>query len=203
MSKSRFAHAATWGVVTGMAAIVLALLVYLMTSPMSAWNYLSYAAAVAIACAGVSNWRKQKGGYLTFGQTYVHLLLQTIVYAAIAAVWAFVFFTWIAPDAIMSIQLMQEAKMEEQGVPQAQIDMAMDIMRKWQTPPVIAISSLFMNILLIGLIHLVVAAIMKKDPPPAQFFPPTDVPAQNGPHGNSPYGENPYSNPPQNFPPQQ
>ena len=69
---------------------------------------------------------------------------------------------------------------------QSQIDLAMSYSRKFTTPGMMATFSLIGNIFMNGIICLIVAAIMKKDPPV-----PMDLGGQM------------YPNAPQNFPPQQ
>jgi hypothetical protein len=170
--KTRFSHAAVFGLATSMAAIAFSLLLYLVASPMSPLHYLSYVIAIVIACIGVKKWREQSGGYLTFGQTYVHLLIQALIYSLIMAVWAYVFFGIIAPGAIEDMLLQMEVQWEEQGMPQSQIDAGLEMTRAWMSPLSMMIWSLIMNTLIFAVVHLIVAAIMKKDPPPASFQPP-------------------------------
>lgn len=172
--NSRFTHAAGFALISVLATTVLALIIYLIADPMSPLNYLSYVVVVTIACLGVKKWREQNSGYLTFGQTYIHLLFQAIVYSLMSGVWAFVFFTYIAPDAIVSMQLKQEVMWEEQGLSQSQINMMADMMREWQTPPIMAVGAWIGNTIILGIIYLVVAALMKKDPPPGVWTPPAD-----------------------------
>lgn len=178
--KTRFSHAAAFGVFTAIAVMILGLLVYLAELP-EALNYLSYVVAITIFCIGVKKWREQSGGYLTFGQTYMHLVFQTIVYAVIITIWTLLFMQYIAPGMMEDRLLEQQVKMEEQGIPQEQIDMAMSMARKFTSPGIMAVFAFFGNLIMFGLINLIVAAIMKKDPPPTPWTPPADAPFPNYP----------------------
>lgn len=177
--KTRFSHAAAFGVASAMAVIIFALIVYLIGIKNNAINYLSYPIVITIACIGVKKWREQSGGYLTYGQTYVHLLFQTILYSALVIIWTLVFMLYIAPGMLEDQMLIQQAKMEEQGLSASEVEMAMGYARKFSTPGMVAIFGFFGNMVLIGIIHLVVAAIMKKDPPPYQI--PSEQPTTNIP----------------------
>lgn len=181
MSKTRFSHAAAFGLAGSMAVIILALGLYLADMKNSSLNYLSYPIIITIACIGVKKWREQSGGFLTFGQTYMHLFLQTIVYSVVITIWTVVFMMYIAPGLMEDQLLIQQAKMEEDGMPQEQIDMAMHYARKFSSPGVLAVFALVGNIVVMGVFNLIIAAIMKKDPPPAQFFPPSNGPFSNAP----------------------
>lgn len=167
--KTRFSHAAVFGIATAMAVIIFALVVYLIGIKSTAINYLSYPIAITVACIGVKKWREQSGGYLTFGQAYVHLLFQTILYSILITVWSVIFMFYIAPGLMEDQMLIQQAKMEEQGLSASQIETAMGYARKFSTPGMIAVFGLLGNMVMMGVIHLIVAAIMKKDPPPFQI----------------------------------
>ena len=176
--KTRFSHAAAFGMATSIAVIILALIIYLAGLKNSALNYLSYPIAIAIGCIGVKKWREQNGGYLTYGQTYVHLILQTLVYSAVITIWTLIFMLYIAPGMMEDQMLIQQANMEEKGMSQAEIDMAMHYARKFTSPGMMTIFAFLGNTIFMGLIHLIVAAIMKKDPP---AFQPPAAPFTNYP----------------------
>lgn len=180
--KTRFSHAAAFGLAAGMASIALALLLYLLTGPMSGWNYLSYIIALVIFGLGAKKWAAQEsGGYITFGKAYMHMLIQTIIYSVIMAIWTYVFFVYIAPHSIENMLLMMEVQWEEQGMDQAQIDTMLEMTSKWMTPASMTTWALVMNVAFFAIVNLISAAIVKKDPPPAQFMPPSEVPYQNIP----------------------
>jgi hypothetical protein len=177
--KTRFSHAAAFGLFAGVSAMIFSLLIYLVAGPMSGWNYLSYVIAAIVFGFGVKKWREANGGFLTFGQSYVHLILQSIIYSVIMGVWAFVFFKYIAPGSIEDMLLMMEVQWEEQGMSQSQIDTGLEMTRSWMTPVSMMTWSAIMNAVIFAVVNLILAAIMKKDPPP--FQPPTDVPFPNYP----------------------
>lgn len=183
--KTRFGHAAAFGTLASIGVIVLGLLVYL-TGIHEAVNNLSMVIAITVFCIGLKKWREESGGYLTYGQAYGHLMLQTLVYAVIITIWTAVFVNVIAPGFFEDQLLKTEAELEKEGLSQAQIEMAMSWTRKIMSPTVMTIGALFGNIILYGLINLIVAAIMKKDPPPAQYMPPVDSSYSNMPPPNYP-----------------
>jgi hypothetical protein len=177
---TRFPHAASFGTLAGIAVMVLGLIVYLGNLP-EQLNWLSYPVAIAVFSIGVKKWREQSGGYITFGGAYTHLILQTLVYSILITIWTYVFFTVIAPGMMEDRLLMQQVKLEEDGMSQEQIDMAMSMARKFTSPGMMTIFALIGNMIMFGIINLVVAAIVKKDPPPTPWTPPADVPFPNYP----------------------
>lgn len=183
--KSKFGHATVYGLIGAMAVIILSLTLYLVDKNNSALNYLSYPVIIGIAVYGVKKWREDNGGYLKFGPTYSHLIIQTLGYSVLITIWTLIFMQVIAPGLMEDQLLIQQAKMEEEGMDPAQIEMAMSMARKFSNPGFIAIAALIGNMLVFGVIHLIVAAIVKKDPPIGydlgeqfQQFPPQNNPPQ-------------------------
>jgi len=198
MSKTRFSHAAIFGTASSIAVIILSLLIYLLELP-EVLNFISYGVVITFLCVGVKKWRDQGTGYLTFGETYKHLMLQSLVYCIFMTIWAVVFSTFIAPGLAQDRLLIERAKMEDKGLPQETIDMAMSWAEWAMQPVVIAIMTLVGGMIIYALFNLILAAIMKKDPPPAQFFPPANAPFPSMP----PQGGQQNFSSQQNNPPQQ
>lgn len=211
--KTRFSHAAAFGAAAAIGVVVVALLIYLAGLP--EWvNNISYVIIIAMLCIAAKKWRDQNGGYETFGGVYKYLMLMSLVYSAIMSIWVVVFSTVIAPGLIEDQLLLQQAKMEDQGMPSDQIAMAMKFARMFTQPAMLVVFTLVGGMIFYAILNLIIAAIMKKDPPPAQFMPPgqypnvpsperfPNMPQQNNPYGNNPQGNGPFQ-PPTNFPPQQ
>ena len=183
--KSKFGHASVYGLIGALAVIILSLALYLVDMNNTALNYLSYPIIIGIAVYGVKKWREDNGGYLKFGPTYSHLIIQTLGYSVLITIWTLIFMQVIAPGLMEDQLLIQQAKMEEDGMDPAQIEMAVSMAKKFSNPGFIAIAALIGNMLVFGVIHLIVAAIVKKDPPLGydlgeqfQQFPPQNNPPQ-------------------------
>lgn len=163
--KSRFGHAAAFGILAAIASVILALVLYMATGPMSGWNYLSYVFALVIFGWGAKKWAGQQGGYITFGQAYLHMLIQALIYTAIIATWTYIFFVYIAPASLQDMLLRMQVEWENQGLSQAQIDK----MLSWFTAESMTITAFVINLLIFSVVNLIVAAIVKNDPPPMSW----------------------------------
>lgn len=172
-----------------MAVIAVSLIIY-VAGLHEAVNYLSYAVAITILCIGVKKWREQSGGFLTFGGVYKHLMIQSLVYSVVMAIWTYFFVGYIAPGMFEDQLLKAQVQMEDQNLPQESIDMAMKWTRWMMQPVVMAFLALIGGILMYAVVNLIIAAIMKKDPSPEQFMSPMDMSQSQ-------------NYPPHNFPPQQ
>jgi|GEM_PF-1191462 hypothetical protein len=201
--KTTFSHAAAFGAAAGITTIILALLIYVADLP-EGLNNLSYVVLIAFHCIGVKKWREQQGGFLTYGGAYKHLLVQSAVFTVLMAIWMFIFTSYVAPGFFESKIAEVEMKMEEQGQSPQAIEMAMKWTR-WMFKPEIMVGFALLGIIFYGLIDLIIAAIMKKDPPAQQFndYPPVPNMGNqevgqnpNQQHGGSPY-QTPTNPPPQ------
>jgi hypothetical protein len=217
--NTRFSHAAAFGAATGIAAIAFSLLVY-AGGLHEAFNYLTWLIVITGLCIGLKKWREQSGGFITFGGAYGYLMLVSTVYVLIMAVWVYIFAVYVAPGFIESQITKVEMQLEEQGQSQEAIEMGMKMTRWMMQPGVLSLFAL-LGIFGHAVANLIIAAIMKKDPPTEHFnqYPHVHDPnipfpnLQNQQYGNNPnppYGNNPSQQqgnspfqPPSNFPPQQ
>lgn len=181
-------HSLVYGLGAALIVIVYSLLIYLGGLTEHSWlNNVSYLFYIAIAVVGIKNWRdKVKGGTLTYGQALGYLTTTALFYSLAMAVWTFVFFSYIAPD-LMEQQLMkQEAQMEAKGMAPEMIEMSMKYARMFTQPAVMVVFVLLIGMLILTVINLIIAAIMKKDPPPfgGNFVDPNGFPNPNMPFPN-------------------
>jgi hypothetical protein len=162
--------AINYGLFYAVVSIIITVIFYVtgnMTSKLAQWSgiLIMIAAVVLIQLA----YRKELGGYMNYGEALVIGLLSMIVASAIAGIFTFVLYKFIDPALIDQMRLFTEQQMYERGVPDSQIDAAMAIATKFQTPLFLFISSLFSGIFM-GLILSAIAAIFTKKKSPDAIF---------------------------------
>jgi len=172
--------AITYGALTGLVSIVIGLVSYLagLSDPAKqqgamGWinQLLSYGVMIGGLVLAVRKHRDQElGGYITFGRAFGVGFLTMLVLGVISAVWAYAFFSFIAPDMLEMIkQASIDRMVEKQGMSVDQAETAMNNpVTKSFMNPVAFTGFAFAGILFIGAIFaLIVAAIMRKSPPEA------------------------------------
>jgi hypothetical protein len=172
--------AITYGALTGLVSIVIGLVSYLagLSDPAKqqgalGWinQLLSYGVMIGGLVLAVRKHRDQElGGYITFGRAFGVGFLTMLVLGVISAVWAYAFFSFIAPDMLDLIQQASIDRMvEKQGMSVDQAEQAMNNpVTKSLMNPVAFTGFAFAGIVFIGAIFaLIVAAIMRKSPPEA------------------------------------
>lgn len=109
---------------------------------------------------------KELGGFISFAEAFKFAMLAVVVSTLISIVYNYVFHSFIAPDYMENLMAVMQQKtmmfMESKGVPEAQMDAALekfqDIPTIWKTLRQTAISGIITG----AVISLIVAAIAKK-----------------------------------------
>lgn len=161
--------AMTYGLYFAIVSIALTVVLYAtdnMTSKASQWMSIVViiAAVVIIQLA----WRKSLGGYMSYGQGLGIAVLSLVCASVIIAIFTFILYKFIDPGLIEQIKLATEEQLYQRGMPDEQINAAMAISSKFQTPAIMAVMSII-NMAVMGLIIGAVAAIFTKKPSPTVF----------------------------------
>jgi len=164
---SSFKFALTNGVLLGIALIAFALIMYLLeVGRQSPVQYLSFVIMIGLTFVFVKQWRdKHNEGFISFGGAYSHAFLTILIASVITSVYAFVFFSYIAPGEIAKI--LEEAEegilKSQQNISDSDLDMAMSFTRMFTKPPIMAIFAFLGNILAGLLISFIPAVALKKE----------------------------------------
>jgi hypothetical protein len=165
--KSAFGVAVKYAIITALAMFIFSLLVYLMNLYTSNWvNWLGYLILFAGLIFVVKERRdKELGGYITFGQAWSTGFLFCIITGLIGVVTSYLLMNVIAPEMIDEILRVSEQRMIDKGMPEEQIDVAMEWTRKFVTPTWFAIWGVVMTAIFGAILSLIVAGIFKRENP--------------------------------------
>ncbi len=100
-------------------------------------------------------------------------LLTTVFGSLFGTIAGYVYFAFIHPDMSDVIYQGQVAAMEARGMPAAQIERAEPIMRKWMSPPILALIQLFFGFVWSTVLTLIVAIFLRRRPEVAPDAPPS------------------------------
>lgn len=160
-------HLTNWGFILGLALIGISLVLYLLDMTEAKWaSWVSYAVIAALIYVGTQAKRVQQGGVLSYGQGLGTGVGITFFGSILVAFYTFVFFRFIDPDMLQELLLRTEDEMYNQGLPDDQIEIAMNMTKKFMQPGPMA-AMVVLSYTFVGfLISLVTAAILKKDGDP-------------------------------------
>jgi len=120
------------GLLIALIVIILGIAGYFTGIGFSSWyNWVVNAimfAAIIIACV---HFAKQKEGYVTFGNVFLHGFKITAVIAIIVLVYSLLAFTVLFPDMKEKMFEMQQEQMEKQGLDDDKLEQGMTMMKKY------------------------------------------------------------------------
>ncbi len=105
------------------------------------------------------------GGYIPFGRAFVVALVALIVAGVISGLFNVLYTTVIDPAFSERVMGCLEAQYEAQGLDPSQIDSAMGVMKIMYNPILQVVTSIFTSAFFGAIISLILAAILKKNPP--------------------------------------
>ena len=110
------------------------------------------------------HFKKMNGGYMTHKDLIVTSLWLGLIVGLISGIYAVVYMQ-IDPTMMDKAKNIAEAKMEEQGQSEEQMQMAMSLMDKFFTPQFLIAMSLLMNVVLSLIISAILGSFLKNEKP--------------------------------------
>jgi hypothetical protein len=152
-----------YGLITGVAMVLLSLLFYVLDVTMTGWiQYASLVILLAGIVVGTLAYRdKCSRGYLSYGRSLGSGVLISVVVGLIMAIYSYLFFNFFDPGELLKLKQIAEEKMFEKGLTDEQVEQAMSMTKMFMTPVFIAISSLF-SMALWGTVFSLLASIFIK-----------------------------------------
>lgn len=167
--------ALNFGLMTAGAMVVYSLILYVLDLDQNPWlPYLSYVLLIGGIYLGSKSFRDNyRGGYITYGSAVMSGFLIGIVASVIVAVYTYIFFTYINPDAIQEAMTLAEEKLLERGMSEDEVDEAMALSGKMMSPGIMTAMAFFGN-MVAGLIISLITSIFVKREEPIDSFPTQD-----------------------------
>ncbi len=162
--------ALTYGVYYAVLGIAITVIFYATGNILSkALQPVGVAIMVAAIVAIQLTYRKQLGGYISYGQALSVAVFSMFFASVISSVFTYLLYAVIDPGLIEQIRLATEEQLYERGMSDEQIAAAMQISAKFQSPLIIAISGLFAAPFFALIIGLITSIFIKKNDPEKIF----------------------------------
>jgi len=163
--NSIYKNAANYGLILGLAIVIYTLLLHFLgagQNKVAGWGTFVFT-AVAIYVGTKSYRDKMLEGYISYGRALGSGMLIVVFASLIQAVFNYSFFAYISPESMQEMFVAMEEAMLETGTPEDQIEMSVEMMKKFTTPLSIAISGIFTSAFVGLIISLVTAAFVKNE----------------------------------------
>ncbi len=153
-----------FGALCGISIIILSLLLYLV-GIQSNWinSLLTFGVFIFFIVLGTKYYRDQyANGIISYGRSLGSGVLISLFMSVLVAFYVFAFFKFMAPDELEKIYEQAEENMYNQGMSEEQIEMALQMTKKFTTPLTMAIGTIFSYTFWGTIFSLIIAAFVKK-----------------------------------------
>ncbi len=154
------------GIYLAIVLILISVIFYVMGDPMSkVASYLTYPVLIAAVVYAQISYKKVLGGTMSYGQALGVGLLTVIFASVLSGIYTFVMHKYIDPSLQEQLRLMSEEQLVKQGrVPEEQMEMALNMAAKFQTPFMLLILGIFGGALGGLIISLITSIFTQKKP---------------------------------------
>ena len=165
-SVSIWKSSLTIGVYLAIALILVSVVFYVTGNTFSkVAQYLSYPIMIGGIILGQLTYKKALGGTLTYGQAVGAGVLTMVFASVISGIYTYLLYAVIDPSLQEQMRIFTEEQIIQQGrVPEEQLEMAVNMASKFQTPVMMLVMSVVGGALIGLVISLITAIFIKKNP---------------------------------------
>jgi len=154
-----------YGIILGAASILLSVSTYAMGAhlkPHWSISVISIALTIGLIVLGIKKYKEINNGFISWGQGVKIGVGICILSALIAAIYQYIFMTFIEPDFMLQAMEVQNQAYLDSGMTEEQIEVANEMAKKFQSPGIVMAMSIVGAAILGFIISAIAAAIMKK-----------------------------------------
>lgn len=156
-----------YGAITAVVMIIYSLILYLLDLHMNDYlPIIGFLFLIGGLVYGTLEYRKKlPGGAMTYGKAFGTSFMIALFAVIIGAVYAYAFYQFIAPDAIVDLidKARERALDSNPDITEEQLQAALDMQSAFFKPVWIAVSAFFMQLVVSAVICLIVSAFLKKE----------------------------------------
>ena len=158
-------NAMNYGAIVGLAMVIISILFYIMGQESSEWGaYVHYIILTLGMVLGIKHFRDNiNGGYLSYGKCLANGVMIGFFASLITSFYSYVFFTFIDPSIIQVMLDQAEQNLIDAGTADEEIEMAMVYTKKFMTPLLLTVATLFSYTLLSFLFSLIISIFLKRN----------------------------------------
>lgn len=174
-TTSLFQHALKWGLIVGGISIALTCVIYAVDYALLAnWKtgIVIFVMFIGLAIYGGINYRNEIGGYLSYGKAFQHGFILMAISGLVSSIFMVLLYTVIdpeLPEKLVKVGMENaQAMMESFGMPEDQMDKAMEDARK-RTENQYTVSGTSMGygigLIIYAVLSLITAIFVRKNEP--------------------------------------
>lgn len=153
----------------GILLVVLSLVTYLLgvIKPPFWVSLINYAIMIGVIVWGTKKYRDEVlGGAITYGNALGFGVMISLFAGIIVAVFTFIQMTVIDPEYVTKLLAIVEEELASKGMADDQIEMAIEMQKKFMTPAFITVTAIFGMVLTGFIFSLITSIFLKKEKSP-------------------------------------
>lgn len=155
----------TSGIYVGIALILLSVVYYVTGNTFAkSAQWVSYAVMLVGIVLAQLGYRKSLGGFMTYGQGLGIGVLTMLFASLLSGIYTILLYEVIDPSLKEQLRLFTEEQMLKRGLPEEQLNAAVDVATKMQSPVMMFVMSLFGGTLVGLIMSLITSIFIKKNP---------------------------------------
>ena len=154
------------GLYLAIVSILISVVFYVTGNPFSkVAQYISYPVLLLGIIWGQISYKKELGGFATYGQVFAAGLLTMLFASIISSIYTYILYTAIDPSLQEQLRLFTEEQMMAKGnIPEEQMEMALEMTAKFQTPTMMVVWGIVIGALIGTIVSLITSIFIKKNP---------------------------------------
>lgn len=153
-----------YGLILGLISVISSVMFFIL-KPESKWieGVLGFVILIGVLFVALKQFREQNSATLSIGEGMRVGFWTSLISGTISSVYKYLEMTFLNPEEVAQQLKEQKIAMEESGMPEEQIDMAMNWAGKMMEPYILIPMGIFWSIVFVAIISLIIAAILKKE----------------------------------------
>jgi len=164
-------HTMNWGAIAGVSLVLFNLLLYFSNLMENKFvGILNWGILITITVLAARKYRDDiQDGSMSYGKALKITVLTSLFASMILGLYMFIFYKFIDPTAIQrALDMIEQAMLQDNKIPEEQIEMMMEMNYKVMTPPILAISTIFSYVFIMTIVGLITSIFLKRSADPFQ-----------------------------------
>lgn len=169
-SNSMWKTGFKYGAILGLVLIIYTILLFVLDQSFNkVLPYLNYVFLAIIVFVGAKTYRDNSlGGFISYGKALGISMIIVLIAAVINSIYFYIHLTLVDPEYITKMLITVEEGMIEKGVPDGNIEMALEMQKKMMKPALMSVFGLLGVGLWGFIISLITSIFVKKQGDPYQ-----------------------------------
>ncbi len=157
-----------YGTLLGLVLVIYSLVLWMAGHALTqSLSYVSYLFLIVGLYLGIKTFRdNDSGGFISYSRALGVGTTIGLFAGILTGAYTFVLFKFLDPALLDQMRLLAEEAMYQSGIPEAQIEAASQMQKKFMQPGILAITTVFGNFLSAFVISLIVSIFVKKEASP-------------------------------------